>query len=388
MAKTTVTEEMSQSQHDKTETTIKHPKEFQILTTEMPRKKSKPKEKEMLASSSDLDKEIKKKMKEIKEEKLRLDKELKEEKMRLDKELKDIIKQWQEEKRKREEKDQEKAQAITDIMAILQDSDLKIVETKQERNQKHKDITVRDHNKKIADKLKEYQDTSDNEERHEEKRILRQPGKEKGKKTEPTVNIPKVKVIKTKEGWTPTKRDTKTRKKETTQVAPRSAETLRKLPQRKKERKGTMILGENTKILEKRTKSSRVRTKKEMERVQDWVSSSSCSGPDIVEMDGLMSSSSEDQDIMIMGPTSSSSKDEKNTQEIKIAGQFLKEIQKEGEIQQTSQPAKEDKEKTKIYETESSNSSDPEKRDQPLNPQDINLFFESIEESYSSSESD
>ena len=71
MAKTTVTEEMSQSKHKKTETTIKHPKEFQILTTEMPRKKSKPKEKEMLASSSDLDKEIKKKMKEIKEEKMR-----------------------------------------------------------------------------------------------------------------------------------------------------------------------------------------------------------------------------------------------------------------------------------------------------------------------------
>ena len=90
--------------------------------------------------------------------------------MRLDKRLKDIIEQQQEEKRKREEKDQEKAQAITDIMAILQDSDLKIVETKQERNQKHKDITVRDHNKKIADKLKEYQDTPDDEEGHEEKR--------------------------------------------------------------------------------------------------------------------------------------------------------------------------------------------------------------------------
>ena len=223
MAKTTVTEEMSQSQHDKTETTIKHPKEFQILTTEMPRKKSKPKEKEMLASSSDLDKEIKKKMKEIKEEKLRLDKELKEEKMRLDKELKDIIKQWQEEKRKREEKDQEKAQAITDIMAILQDSDLEIVETKQERNQKHKDkiiketskrkssktdkdITVRDHNKKIADKLKEYQDTSDDEEGHEEKRkrkkaITQAAWKRIRKKTrEPRVKIQKVKIIKTKEG--------------------------------------------------------------------------------------------------------------------------------------------------------------------------------------------
>ena len=102
MAKTTVTEETSQSQHDKTETTIKHPKEFQILTTEMPRKKSKPKEKEkeMPASSSNLDKEIKKKMKEIKEEKMRLDKELKEEKMRLDKRLKLIIEQQQEVKEK------------------------------------------------------------------------------------------------------------------------------------------------------------------------------------------------------------------------------------------------------------------------------------------------
>ena len=65
--------------------------------------------------------------------------------------------------------------------------DPKIEETKQERNQEHKDkiiketskrkssktdkdITVRDHNKKIADKLKEYQDTSDDEEGHEEKR--------------------------------------------------------------------------------------------------------------------------------------------------------------------------------------------------------------------------
>ena len=107
--------------------------------------------------------------------------------MRLDKRLKDIIEQQQEEKRKREEKDQEKAQAITEITAILQDLDPKIEETKQERNQEQKDkiiketskrkssktdkdITVRDHNKKIADKLKEYQDTSDDEEGHEEKR--------------------------------------------------------------------------------------------------------------------------------------------------------------------------------------------------------------------------
>ena len=213
---------MSQSKHKKTETTIKHSKEFQILTTERPRKKSKPKEKEMTASSSNSNKEIRKRKKEIKEEK-----------MRLDKELKDLIEQWQKEK--------EKPQAIAEIRALLQDSDTEAEETRQGKNHWRKeetikeetsegessktdeDIKVEEYNRMIAAKLKAYQDLSDEEGKEQEDRrkrkkvIISEAWKTQRRNIQLTINIPRVKVIKTKEDWIPTKRNNSTKKRTTTE---------------------------------------------------------------------------------------------------------------------------------------------------------------------------
>ena len=71
-----ITNELTQSEHNKPKPTIKPNNNFQISTTEMPRKKGKAKEKETPAISSNQDKEIKKKKKETKEKKMKLDKEL------------------------------------------------------------------------------------------------------------------------------------------------------------------------------------------------------------------------------------------------------------------------------------------------------------------------